>query len=222
RRAGWRSIRVAGQVLLSVAMIIVAACWPNPPAPAAKSAGSSGPGSPVGHTAPAHTPAAPSDTPAPASPVPASPAAATPAIQKTGYVLRPSSFFDTNTQDKVDLDTGCPGWGDMHPHVGPSRCGGLADLVVEDDSLHTADSRPDIVALPPGATANESSCRSLLSATPNDAVYSIPATSLRNREVLCVRTDIGNTAVVHIRKVVTDGAGQLAAVTIDFKMWTEN
>jgi hypothetical protein len=34
-------------------------------------------------------------------------------VDKTGYVLRLSSFIDTNDEDKVDVDTGCPGWGGM-------------------------------------------------------------------------------------------------------------
>lgn len=200
------------QIVAFVVLAIIAAALPAPSAPATKNTALPG-----GSAAPTYAPAAPSETPAPSTPTETAPA-----IQKTGYVLRPSSSVLTDNQDKVDLDTGCPGWGDMHPHVGPSRCGELADLVVEADSLHTADSRPDIIALSSGATGTEQSCRSRLAATPNDAVYSIPAASLRNGEVLCVRTDIGNTAVVRLDKVVTDSLGQIAAVTIDFQVWTEN
>lgn len=202
KRAGWHSLRIIIQILLSVIMVIVAAAYANQPA---RATGNADP--PDGGTVTEYLPTAPSGTPVPS-------------MQKSGYVLRPSSSVLTNDQDKVDLDTGCPGWGDMYPHIGPSRCGGLADLIIDPDSLHNANGQPDIVSLPPGVTDTYSSCRTLLAATPNNAVNSIQAAGLHDGEVLCVRTDTGSTAVVHLEQVATDEMGQLTSVTIDFQVWT--
>lgn len=197
KRAEWRSRRVVLQVLLSVIMVAVAATYSNSPAQASGNANS------VGGVAAGGTPVS------------------APSIQKRGYVLQPSSDPFTNTQDKIDLDTGCPGWGDMYPHIGPSRCGGLADLIVEQNKLHDANGQPNIIVMPPGVAGTYLSCRALLEATPKNGVNSIQVSSLRDGEMLCVRTDIGNTAVVRLDKVTTNGAGQLTALTIDFEVWTE-
>jgi hypothetical protein len=59
-----------------------------------------------------------------------------PMLTKTRYPLTPSSNPLTNDGDKVDLDTGCPGWGPTSVRVGRSRCGDLADLIVETSSLN--------------------------------------------------------------------------------------
>jgi hypothetical protein len=201
RRARWRSPRILLQVALSLTMIAVAAIYANPPAQATGNADSPGDGTVAGN-------------------VPSVAGPPAPAIEKAGYVLRPSFEPLTNDQDKVDLDTGCPGWGDMHPHIGPSRCGDLADLVLDPDSLHTANGRPNIMSIPPGASGAYSSCRALLGAAPTNSVNSIQASSLQNGETLCVRTDIGNIAAVRLVKVVTDSMGQLASVTLDFQVWT--
>lgn len=200
RRARWRSIRILTQVLLSLIMVAAAAAYANPPAQATGNSDS-----PDGGTGTEY--------------VPSTAGYPAPSVQKAGYVLRPSSDPFTNDQDKVDLDTGCPGWGDMHPHIGPSRCGDLADLVLDLDSLHTADGRPSIISLPPSESGTYSSCRALLAATPNNGVNSVQASGLQAGRVLCVRTDIGNTAVVRLVKVATDSMGQLASVTLDFQVW---
>jgi hypothetical protein len=54
-----------------------------------------------------------------------------PAISSPSYLLTPSSSVFTNDQDKVDLDTGCPGHGPTKPQVGPDRCGENADLILD-------------------------------------------------------------------------------------------
>lgn len=199
----WRSPRVVIQVLLAIAMAIAATVYANQPT---QSTGTYA--APDGGTITEYIPASSNSAPVPS-------------IQKIGYVLRPSSSVLTNTQDKVDLDTGCPGWGDMYPHIGPSRCGNLADLVIDPDSLHDANGQPDIVITPPGTIGAYSSCRSFLAATPDNAVNSIQAASLHAGEVLCVKTDTGSTAVVRLENVATNGAGQLTSITIDFQVWTE-
>ncbi len=189
KKVEWRSPRIALSTLASVIIVVGAASYAHYPARATGSLGPSGGGTPV------------------------------PFIQKTGYVLRPSSSPFTNDEDKVDLDTGCPGWGDIYPHLGPFRCGHLADLIIDPDSLHTADGQPNIIAVPQGIIGAYSSCRALLTATPNSGVNSIQSSSLWGGEVLCVKTNIGNTALVHLDKVTTDDTGQVTSVTIDFQVW---
>jgi hypothetical protein len=214
KRVEWRSLRISLQVLLSVIMVAVAAVYVNSPAqatgpsgsPAQPTEGADSPGSPGNGIDPGNLPVAAGSTPVPL-------------IQKTGYVLRPSSFVDTNDQDKVDFDTGCPGWGEMYPHIGPPRCGGLADLIIDPDSLHTAGDRPDIIVLPPGVTGTYSSCRDLLTATPSTGVNSIPASNLHDGDRFCVETDYGHTAIVHIDNIAKDDNGQVTSVTIDFQVW---
>lgn len=202
KHAGWRSLRLSMQILLSVILVAAAAVYANSPAQATGSADSPG-----GGMSPGYPSAGPGGTPVPS-------------IEKNGYVLKPSSFIDTNEQDKVDLDTGCPGWGAMHPHIGPSRCGELADLIIDPDSLHNADGPPSIIGLLPGTSGTYSSCHALLTATPSTSVSSIQASSLRDGEVLCVMTDLQHIAVVHFDKVIKDNVGQLTSVTIDFQVWT--
>jgi hypothetical protein len=195
---------IGAQIILATAMIVVAAVLGNSPASTAMES-----------NAPTPTP-----TPTPTS-TPTGTGGGTPSLlmDKANYVLRPSSFVDTNDQDKVDLDTGCPGWGDMFPHVGPRRCGDLADLIVESDTIHTADGQPAIAILPSGVTGTYASCHSKLDSEPNTSVSSLQVSSLEDGEALCVRTDRGNIALVHLDKIQKDSLGQLASLTIEFKVW---
>jgi hypothetical protein len=188
-------LRVGAQAALAIAMIAIAAVLASSAASTATET-----------NAPVPTGAADGTPP--------------PLMDKENYVLRPSSSVDTNDKDKVDLDTGCPGWGEMFPHIGPRRCGGLADLVVEPDAIHTADDQPAIVVLPPGVEGTYLSCHSRLTSEPNASVSSLPASGLKDGEAMCIRTDQGNTALVQLDKVPKDDLGQLTSVTIEFKLWT--
>lgn len=188
-----RGKRIVSQGLVSVVLVVLALfSWSHKPSSAAGGAG---------------------------NPPSASPSEPKPFIEQSGYTLEPSSSLLTNDRDKIDIDTGCPGWGDMHPRVGPSRCGDLADLVADQDSIHTADGKPNIFNLAPGAPAVYRMCRAITRQRPLQGTNKIDSGALAQSEDFCVLTDQGNIAVVHIDSIKMDGTGQLAAIKIDFKAW---
>ncbi|MGW5054582.1 hypothetical protein [Actinokineospora sp. NPDC004072] len=123
-------------------------------------------------------------------------------VAATAFRLVPSSDPTTNNTDKVDLDTGCPGWGPTRIRVGPSRCGELADLILEDDKIHTPGYAP-LISRPAGAGCDDRTAA---------AVAAVAVTDLRPGAVLCVRTDKGNTADVRVDEVGP-------AVVISFQTW---
>lgn len=134
-------------------------------------------------------------------------------MQKAGYSLVPSSDPFTNHLDKVDLDTGCPGWGPTGAHVGRNRCGDLADLILEMDELHTPRSEPRIVVLDGGTKASYHICREQVSNT--EALRgNLPVDGLRHGMQLCVRTDQQAIAAVHVEKITTG-----PELTISFEVW---
>lgn len=135
-----------------------------------------------------------------------------PVMSSSGYKLRPSSETRTNDQDKVDLDTGCPGWGSMDILIGPQRCGEKAELILEEDTLHTPDNATPIVQPSGGTRANQAACRELLSKSGGPG--EIPLSDLADGAELCVRTDKGRIAAVHV--VSLTGSPVL---TIDFEVW---
>lgn len=139
-------------------------------------------------------------------------------VSYDGYLLRRSSFIDTNDEDKVDVDTGCPGWGGMSPRLGPSRCGELADIILDQEGVHTAEGRPWLVSLPPGQPAGYQSCQLAL-AHPGLAVAEIGVRQLRTQPEFCVRTDLGNLAAVVTEALTLDGSGQLESMSISFRAW---
>jgi hypothetical protein len=144
----------------------------------------------------------------------ASPASDPPlVVQKISYSLVPSSDPFTNHLDKVDLDTGCPGWGPTGAHVGRNRCGDLADLILETDELHSPRSEPRIVVLRGDAQASYRSCREQLS---NTAALrgTLSVDGLRKGTQLCVRTDQQAIAAVHLEKVMTG-----PELVIAFEVW---
>jgi hypothetical protein len=49
----------------------------------------------------------------------------------------PSSGLGTNDRDKIDLDTGQPGHGGAPIQFGPRREGDAAEIILEEDELHT-------------------------------------------------------------------------------------
>jgi hypothetical protein len=173
-------------------------------------------------TSPENSPAAPGG---PSSGYWASPpgVASAPAIKpfiaKTGYVLRRSESPLTNDEDKVDLDTGCPGWGDMHPHIGPSRCGETADLILDQEGIHSADDRPRFVELDHDSAGDYTTCRAGLTANPARSLSQLEVTTLRADERICTRTDMDNIALVTIQAVKADTSDQLQRLKVDFVVW---
>lgn len=155
----------------------------------------------------------------PSASTPTGPVPGRPLIERTGYLLSPSSVPITNDQDKVDLDTGCPGWGDMIPRIGPRRCGELADLIVDEEGLHTRDGGPHLLLPATGQAAEYDLCRAGLGAEPDQGVNQIDVGALTAAGSFCVETDRGNIAAVRVGKVTADAAEHLAALTIDFTVW---
>jgi hypothetical protein len=129
-----------------------------------------------------------------------------PVLVKTGYRLAPSSNPLTNDGDKIDLDTGCPGWGPTSVRVGRNRCGDLADLIVETQGLHAPDDAP---RLSPVDQASYASCRDR-----DDHVGIVRLTDLRHRTELCARTDKDNIAAIHIDSVSDNGE-----IVISYTLW---
>lgn len=132
-------------------------------------------------------------------------------LSKRSYLLEPSPPAN-NDRDKVDLDTGCPGWGPMRPHVGPPRCGENADLIVESDSIHASEDEQQMIVMQGAAGADE--CFAALAATPDRRVGRVGLNSLHVGSVLCVRTDKDNLAAVTIDHIAEDGS-----TTISFDVW---
>lgn len=139
-------------------------------------------------------------------------------VEQRGYELRPSSFVDTNDEDKVDLDTGCPGWGDMAISLGPPRCGQLADLIVEETKLHSIGG-VRLVRLRADEPATYPSCRTALREQPQRGVVSIRPDELAPGDRLCLETDLGRLALVEVERVMVDGVGSLGSLTIGFAVW---
>lgn len=142
-------------------------------------------------------------------------------FDQEGYQLSVSSSIHTNDQDKIDLDTACPGWGDMG-WLGPERCGDLAELVADQEGLHTGDDRPGFRVLDPESGFDE--CAAVPAARLNSQLNLADfAKGLR----LCVHTDENRIALVDLvrftvdEKIVDDRkVYELDTVVIDFKVWT--
>lgn len=148
---------------------------------------------------------------------PTSPMETQPDQSAKGYVLRDSDFINTNDQDKIDLDTAYPGWGNQHPHMGPSRCGELADLILDPEALHNANERPSLLLLPPGTDATQQTCRTALDNTPEQMVSLIEADKLGLDLHLCVQTDQNAVAVVRIDAIDFDAIP--AELTLSYELW---
>ncbi|ROP41955.1 hypothetical protein EDD40_7441 [Saccharothrix texasensis] len=131
-----------------------------------------------------------------------------PTMAKKEYRLKPSSDVRTNDIDKIDLDTGCPGWGPTSIPVGRKRCGELADLIVEDYGVHAPNDQP--LLTPVDGLATYTSCRDR-----TDGVGTILLEDLHEGAQLCVWTDKRNIAAVHINSVAETGE-----VVIDYELWT--
>lgn len=142
-----------------------------------------------------------------------------PFITQQGYGLRPSSSIATNDQDKVDVDTGCPGWGNMRPRLGPSRCGEVTEVIADEEGIHTADGGPHLYPLAADAHPSFDSCVAALDAELDTGVNQVDIADLKVDDQICIRTDKRNVALVRVEAVTTDTLGQLTKLTIGFTVW---
>jgi hypothetical protein len=133
--------------------------------------------------------------------------------EKSGYQLVPSSNPLSNHEDKVDLDTGCPGWGPTSVRVGRNRCGDVADLIIEAAELHSPNYTPTLALLGGATAATYETCRDSISSGLG-TLGSIPLGDLAIGAELCVATDKGNVAAVRVDSV--DPAG---GIIISFQVW---
>ncbi|HEX5493984.1 MAG TPA: hypothetical protein VFX70_05335 [Mycobacteriales bacterium] len=157
--------------------------------------------------------------PSPSSRPTARNSARKPVIVKKDYVLRPSQFFTTNDQDKVDIDSGCPGRGETKIQIGPERCGRLADLIVDSEGVHTADGGPHLLRLDRSVHGSYGVCRAALTGRPHRAVGNIDVDYLMVGDQLCVATDERDTGLVSVVALAKDSAGGLTSLTINFDVW---
>jgi hypothetical protein len=141
------------------------------------------------------------------------------ALDKHGYVLKVSTFVNDNDRDKIDLDTGCPGWGSTAVRVGPRRCGELADIVLDEDGIHTPDERPRLDVLPPGIAGDYQTCRAALDQEPSPAVNQIDSEQLREGVEICTATDLSAMSHVHVDRVTRTSSGTLSTIKISFIVW---
>jgi hypothetical protein len=135
-----------------------------------------------------------------------------PAISSPNYRLTPSSSIFTNDQDKVDLDTACPGHGPTMPQVGPDRCGENADLILDAGELLTWERSPRVALLPAGERASQATCRKHIAQ--DDMVGSLEVEALKVGSELCVKTDKESVAVVRIEDLT-----KLPSIAISFDVW---
>jgi hypothetical protein len=147
------------------------------------------------------------------------PEAQPPFMSKQEYALRPSSSITTNDQDKMDADTGCPGWGNMNPRIGPSRCGENADVIVDERGMRTADGGPHLYRLVTGMDPSLESCVTTLNIVPDPGLPQIDVADLAANDLICIRTDQENIALVRVDGVTKDRFGQLLKLTVSLMVW---
>jgi hypothetical protein len=205
-----RLVLIGIQMAAVVALIVVAAVVN----PAEATRGTSEPTISATEPTSDHSQSAPQEEP---EVEPTSPTKTRPDQSANGYVLRDSDFIDTNDQDKIDLDTACPGWGNQHPHVGPSRCGELADLILDPEGLHNANERPSLLLLPPGTDATQQICRTTLHNPHEHMVSQVEVDQLGPDIHLCAQTDQNAVAAVRIDAVDFDAVP--AELTLSYELW---
>jgi hypothetical protein len=135
-----------------------------------------------------------------------------PIVAKTDYQLIPSSNPLTNDADKVDLDTGCPGWGPTSIQVGRDRCGEAADLILEPTNLHTYEELPRLALLDRGQEASWAKCQEVVEAD-TATIGSVQLSELRPGSELCVSTDKDHIAAVHVVSIDSTD------LVIGFEVW---
>jgi hypothetical protein len=140
-----------------------------------------------------------------------------PLLAKAAYSLTPSSDPLSNDSDKIDLDTGCPGWGPTRIHVGRHRCGELADLILEAHELHTPEYRPLMLKLPNATEASYVSCREAFMDDSSDSISRIPVNEIKAGINICVRTDKHSIAAVHMKRVESRPHSN---IIISYRIWS--
>jgi hypothetical protein len=140
--------------------------------------------------------------------------------QVESRTLVPSSNVATNDRDKIDLDSGCPGWGGMSPKVGPSRCGALADLIVDDDGVHNSNGRPSIVVLPSGSSSGYAACARAFDQEPSPMVSQVELGQIETGLELCVLTDEQEVSRVQLVDVQRGLSGGLTSIKVTYIVWT--
>lgn len=110
----------------------------------------------------------------------------------------------------------------MHPRLGPSRCGELADIVVDEEGIHTPDDGARFAVPAAGGPNPYQTCRDWLDRKPNQKVNQIDGERLVPQLIICVGTDKQNIAVVQVERISLDPSGRLTAVTIGFTLWNRD
>jgi hypothetical protein len=122
------------------------------------------------------------------------------------------------TADKVDLDTGDSGYGGQF-QLGDylDECdidGGLAEVILEDDEIHTPDNSRLYLLADNDALGYEE-CRAALGAT-EQLSSKMPLTELSVGDQICVKTDEGRIARLAILDM---GSTEETKITIQFTTW---
>lgn len=113
------------------------------------------------------------------------------------YTLKESNNPLTSGNDKLDIDTGLPGRGSQ-PQLRQNP-GGLADVILEPERFHTPDEEPRLLMMPRSAAGPED-CQAAMSERSADMRGSIPNDELVEGAKLCVRTDLGATALIDVQE----------------------
>jgi hypothetical protein len=130
-------------------------------------------------------------------------AAATVVVGSDGYVLVPCSWIMVcNDGDKVDLDTGHPGHGSASLQVGPARDGGPAEIILEDDRIHSSDTTPRFV-IAPGTAATAADCENLLGHRSYRRVQ-VGLEDLTEGTKVCVETNEKHVTLVDVMRISLD------------------
>ncbi|MFC4056101.1 hypothetical protein ACFOY4_40990 [Actinomadura syzygii] len=141
---------------------------------------------------------------------------ASPLVQnRSGCVLRPSTSVFKNHLDKIDLDTGEPGHGGTEVLIGYRRKGGPAEIILNFHDISNASRVPGFVKIARDQPAGAAECRALLR---NRAarVSRFNNADLGQGDRLCVKTDQGRIALVHVQEMM---AAPNPRLVIAFQVW---
>jgi hypothetical protein len=136
----------------------------------------------------------------------------------SSYKLISSSDF-CPTGDKVDLDTARSGYGGQ-PQLGDfmEECrveGGLAELILEQDELHTPKNSPLLYLLGAAGTNDQGTCRDAL--RQSERLRSrVSLSELNVGDHMCVKTDQGSVSQVSITSVTRSVEAEML---IQFTTW---
>ena len=126
------------------------------------------------------------------------------------------------TRDKIDLDSGLPGYGgqpQLGDHLDGCRTnGGFAELILERTGFHGPNNTLLYWPLDRGLPANYSQCAKMSTARA-DARSTLPLDSLAAGSRVCVRTDLGNIALVTIEDISNEPGTSEKRVAVDYITW---